>query len=289
MTSVSLPQDLDEYLRAEEKAIADITPGAEKIISWAGRRGRKTPVSIIYLHGFTATRQEIAPVYEMVGKELGANVFYTRLAGHGVPGDALGKVSLDAWTKDAWEAYEIGNRIGERVVVAATSTGAPLALWLAAQETPQIAALVLASANMKPAASLSGILLSPRPLRDIVLALMGPYQSVTSMNESDARYWTKRYPSKSLFTMMAAVTLGRRVPVEKIGVPSLWLYAEKDDVVSLPELKKFYQRMGSATKRLVDVPGATGHVLAGDILSPQTTGMVVQTVVSFLRGLDVVT
>jgi hypothetical protein len=36
-------------------------PGAEKKIIWAGEAAQKTPLSIVYLHGFSATRQERAP------------------------------------------------------------------------------------------------------------------------------------------------------------------------------------------------------------------------------------
>ena len=83
--------------------------------------------------------------------------------------------------------------------------------------------------------------------------------------------------------MMATVKLGRKVALRDITVPSLWLYTDRDDVVSIPELKKYYERIGSARKRLVELPGATGHVLAGEILSPATTGDMVSLVSSFLK------
>lgn len=109
---IALPQDLDRYLREEEAGVPGITPGAEKSIVWAGKPGAKTPFSIIYLHGFTATRQEVAPVYDLVARSIGANVFYTRLTGHGMSGEALAAATLDDWINDTWEAYEIGERIG---------------------------------------------------------------------------------------------------------------------------------------------------------------------------------
>jgi alpha-beta hydrolase superfamily lysophospholipase len=73
------------------------------------------------------------------------------------------------------------------------------------------------------------------------------------------------------------------VRLEDIAVPSLWIYASKDDVVSLPELKKYYARMGSAKKRLVEIPDAPGHVLAGAIMSPATTAEMSSIVTAFLR------
>ncbi len=280
---VDLPQDLDRYLLQTEGRLPGITPGAEKTIAWAGRPGAKTPVAIIYLHGFTATRQEVAPVYEKVARVLDANVYYTRLTGHGMSGEALGAATLNDWVNDAGEAYQIGTRIGDRIVVAATSTGAPLALWLASQETPAIAALVLASANMKPADANTELLLWPWPVPGLVLRLaVGPYRTVPSKSDLDARYWTKRYPSKALLPMMATVKLGRQLKLQSIHVPSLWVYTDKDDVVSLEELKKCYQRIGSGKKRLLDIPDAKGHVLAGAIQSPRTTDEMAAAVIAFL-------
>jgi len=288
---VDLPKDLDRYLREKEAGIPGITTGAEKSIVWAGKPGAKTPFSIIYLHGFTATRQEVAPVYDVIAHSIGANIFYTRLTGHGMSGEALAAATLDDWVNDTWEAYKIGERIGDRVIVAATSNGAPLALWLAAQNAPSgaagapaIAALVLASANVKLADPAAELLLWPWPVPGIILsAFAGPVRTVPAKNDGDARYWTKRYPSRALVTMMTVVKLGRSVRLESITVPSLWLYTGRDDVVSLPELKKYYQRIGSVKKRLVEIPDAPGHVLAGAIMSPGTTDEMVSIVSSFLR------
>lgn len=66
---VQLPADLDAYLAQSEAQFDDIVPGAEKTIVWSGEPGQKTPLSVIYLHGFSATRQEIAPLPEELPAE----------------------------------------------------------------------------------------------------------------------------------------------------------------------------------------------------------------------------
>jgi len=86
---VSLPDDLDAYLASSEAAYDDIVPGTEKKIIWAGEAGEKTPLSIVYLHGFSATRQETAPLAEELAAELGANLYYDHFTGHGRSGEAL--------------------------------------------------------------------------------------------------------------------------------------------------------------------------------------------------------
>lgn len=62
LKTISLPEDLDRYLAQSEAPFHDIVPGAEKIIVWANATKAKTPLSIVYLHGFSATRQETAPL-----------------------------------------------------------------------------------------------------------------------------------------------------------------------------------------------------------------------------------
>ena len=74
-TEADLPADLDAYLAEREAASPDITPGAAKEIVWAGEAGAKTPLAIVYLHGFSATQKEIRPTPDIVAARFGANVY----------------------------------------------------------------------------------------------------------------------------------------------------------------------------------------------------------------------
>ena len=89
-------------------------PGTEALVAWAGEPGHQTDVALVYLHGFSASRQEIAPVIERVAEARGANVFFTRLTGHGLDGAGLAAASLDDWLTDSRRALEIGARLGRR-------------------------------------------------------------------------------------------------------------------------------------------------------------------------------
>ena len=120
----ALPDDISEFLAQRELQFSDIRPEAAKRIVWAGAPGQKTPLAVIYVHGFSASAEEIRPVPDEVAKALGANLFYTRLAGHGRSGDAMAEPLAGDWIEDMAEAMAIGRRLGDRVVVIATSTGA---------------------------------------------------------------------------------------------------------------------------------------------------------------------
>ncbi len=84
-TAVDLPGNLDDWLTIHEQSVAErfgLVPGTEKRITWFAE-GERTAWSVVYLHGFSATRQETAPLSTLVAQALGANLFETRLSGHG--------------------------------------------------------------------------------------------------------------------------------------------------------------------------------------------------------------
>lgn len=62
----TLGEDLDAYLLAQEAVYPQITEGVEKQIIWAGEKDVRTKDVIVYLHGFSATSQEIRPVPDRV-------------------------------------------------------------------------------------------------------------------------------------------------------------------------------------------------------------------------------
>ena len=131
----SLEADLDAYLSGSEAGVSDLRPGDGKVIEWIDPSSPSvSPLSLVYLHGFSADRHEVDPLVGDLARELGANVFFTRLRGHGRDGAAMGEVSVEDWLDDVAEAVRIGSYIGERVVLVGTSTGGTLALWAAARD-----------------------------------------------------------------------------------------------------------------------------------------------------------
>jgi alpha-beta hydrolase superfamily lysophospholipase len=149
---VSLPNNLEAYLTEQEQLFDDIIPGTEKKIIWAVEPGVRTDMAVVYVHGFSATRQETAPLADLVANRLKANLFYTRLTGHGRSGEAMLKGSVNAWLNDTVEAFEIGKRLGRKVIMMGTSTGGSAVTWMAAQPgTNALSACILISPNFGPA------------------------------------------------------------------------------------------------------------------------------------------
>ena len=160
---VELGDDLDRYLAEAEARVPNLKPGAEKTIRWAGVPGVKTDIALIYVHGFSASRNEIQPVPERVAEALGANLFQTRLVGHGRDGPALGGARANDWINDMAEALAIGAQLGERVVVIGTSTGATLSLLFSVNPGFEFAmsGMILISPNFEIAAEGANLLTRP--------------------------------------------------------------------------------------------------------------------------------
>lgn len=282
--------DLDAWLAEREARVPDIRPGLEKEIVWAFPASKaRTPLAIVYVHGFSASKQEIRPLPDMVAQALGANLFYTRLTGHGQDGAAMATATVNAWVDDFAEAIAVGERLGERVVVVATSTGASIASWAATDPAfaDRMAGLVLVSPNYGVQAAGAGLLAGPWGLQ-IARIVAGDERSFEPANEAQARSWTTRYPIEAVMPMSAVVAMAAEAPVERAAVPALFVFSDADKVVR-PDLTRAIGARWGAPHALVTVEESgdpSNHVIAGDALSPGTTDRLAAAVTDWVRSLQ---
>jgi len=128
-----LGSDVDAYFAAREARFSDIRPGHQKRMVWFGERGVKTPQVLVYVHGFSASAQELRPVPDLMADALGANLVYMRLAGHGRSGEAMATATAQAWMTDLAEALAVARQVGDEVILISTSTGGTLVALAALQ------------------------------------------------------------------------------------------------------------------------------------------------------------
>lgn len=288
--AAALPDDLDAWLAGREATIPGITPGAEKRILWAGERGAPTPLAVIYLHGFSATSEEIRPLPDEVARALGANLYFTRLAGHGRDGAALAGASTTDWITDLDEALAIGRRIGARTILIGTSTGGTLAALAAVDpaRAEGLAGIVFLSPNfaLRPAAAR----ILDLPLADRWGPLVaGAERSFVPRNAEHAKWWTTRYPTFALFPLAALMRTARAQDFAQAAVPALFIQSPQDRVVDSAWSARVADAWGGPVRRAApqltarDDPYA--HVIAGAILSPDQTAPLVAAILDWAATL----
>lgn len=284
--SVHLPEDLNSYLATSEARFPDLTTGTEKTIIWANEDQKKTDISVVYLHGFSATRQETAPLPELVARQLGANLYYTRFTGHGRADEAMVDCSVNSWLNDGNEAIEIGKRLGNKVIVLGVSTGATAATWLAAQQhQDKIAALIFMSPNFGLCDSRSFLLSWPWG-KQIAELIIGSEFHWEPSNELHQRFWTCRFPTRALLPMKGLVNLAQSLDYSVISTPTQILYSPADEVVRPEAIVTMFNKLGSTKKELIaytDSEAPKQHILAGDILAPASTAPVAEIILRFCK------
>ena len=279
---------LDSYLAKSESRVSGIRNGCEKKIVWYDNKRRQRDIAIVYIHGFSASRMETWPLCDRLAEALGANLFYTRLTGHGQDGDALATATVEDWMDDGMEAVAIGQRLGKKVILVGTSTGGTLAAWLAAQPSvaERIHRLILLSPNFFPKNPLAAAALWPPTLR-FFESFFGSWRCFIVSNAMQARYWTMRYPLKAIATMMQLVRLSWRIDLKNAAMPVLMMVNPWDRVINVTLAVIRYLSFPSSHKKLVIFRGNKDlgrHVLAGDILAPESTARAVAIIQSYLNS-----
>jgi esterase/lipase len=287
--AASIGEDIEAYLGEQEARFTDIRDGLQKQIVWAYPQSRaKTPLSIVYIHGFSASLGEVRPLTDIVAERLGANLYYARLAGHGRSGDAMGEATVEDWVNDMAEAVEIGRRLGERVIVMGTSTGGTLDTWAAAQ--PQliqgVAGIVNISPNYGVNAAGSELLTMPWA-KQIIELIQGKRRSFEPVNDLHRHNWTTEYPTVAVLPMAELVKLANEAEIHNIQVPALFIISENDTVVRPDITKTIAERWGAKTE-LVLIEGSddpNNHVIAGDARSPSTTAEIADIITEWVKAL----
>lgn len=286
-----ITQPLDQYLQEQEAQYSDIRDGQEKQIHWAGEVGQKTPIAIVYVHGFSASLEEIRPVPDKIAQFFEANLFFTRLAGHGRTGEAMAEATAEAWLRDFAQAVEIGRQIGERVVVMSTSTGGTLAAAAALNDTlmQDVAGLVFVSPNFEIKASVARLL--TWPAAEIWLPwIAGKERSFETRSEDHATYWTSSYPSSAVFPMAALVRDVDALDLTQAQTPALFLYSDDDIVVSAAKTDEVVTEWGGPKQKKKIKVGPdddpNSHVIAGRIMSPTSTPVVIDVIRDWILELE---
>ncbi|WP_185153452.1 alpha/beta hydrolase [Fulvivirga lutimaris] len=267
----TVPSDLNElekFVDEREAAIPNIKPNNEGRIIWNDSVHTKTEYSMVYLHGFSASQEEGAPIHEKLAKKYGCNLYLPRIAGHGlVEDEPMLNLTAEQMMESAKEAIAIGMQLGEKVILLTTSTGGTYGLYLA-ENNPSIAGIVLYSPNIDLYDESSYLLTKPWGLQMARLVVGSDYNQ-WPLDSVRANYWTNKYRLEVL-TQLRAMVDETMTPetFETVTCPVFLGYYYKNDTaqdntVSVPAMLTMYDQISTPEeqKRKVAFPEAGHHVI----------------------------
>jgi len=280
------------YFESVESGVPDVTPGTEKRVIWAGQQETRTPYSVLYVHGFSATSEEIRPVPDRIAATLGANLVYTRLRGHGRDGAAMAGPTVNDWMQDTAEGLAAARAVGDRVIVISTSTGGALAAAVAVDPdlSRDVVGMIFVSPNFAIKDPASALLTWPAA-RYWVPLLIGETRSFEPSSDAQAKYWTTSYPVVALMPMAALAKAASTLEFPGVKIPGLFWYSEDDQVVN-PKITAQVAALwgGPVTVNTVTMgPGddANAHVITGDIKSPGQTEPAIAGMLDWLKSVGI--
>ena len=266
---------LEQEINRREAAIPNLKPDNEARIIWADSIPSKTPYSIVYLHGWSASQEEGDPLHLETAKRYGCNLYLPRLSGHGLLEDEpMLTITADQLLASAREAIAVGKQLGEKVIIMATSTGGTLALYLAGGD-PDIAGLLLYSPNIEIFDPNATMLAKPWGLQLAKLVKGGDYHEFEDPTEEDRNYWTTKYRVEALTQLQVLVdeTMTEET-FNSVEQPVFLGYYYKDEVhqdstVSVPAMLRMFDQLGTPNdqKRKVAFPNVGAHVMTSYITS----------------------
>ena len=283
--------NMTAYLATREARFDDITPNVAKQIIWARAPQQKTPLSLIYIHGFSASAEEIRPVPDRLATALGANLFYTHLRGHGRGSAAMDEATIADWMDDMGEALAIGRRLGEKTIVISSSTGGTISAVAALDPmlSAHIKGFIFVSPNFGINNPFAGLLTWPLAQHWVPL-ILGDTRQSTSRNALNARYWTTTYPTTALLPMATLVKAVVNADFSTAQTPALFYFSTDDQVVDPANTINVASRWGDTATSITVTMGADddefSHVIAGDIVSPGQTEAATITMLDWINGLE---
>jgi pimeloyl-ACP methyl ester carboxylesterase len=286
-TMPAVPADansLQQYVQQQE-GMHKLKPNNQARIVWYNDTTKaKTGYAIVYLHGFSASQEEGAPIHTNIAKEFGCNLYLSRLAEHGIDtADPMINLTPEEYWESAKQALAIGKQLGNKVILMGTSTGGTNALQLAATYPDDVAAVVLLSPNIAIHDPNAWVLDKPWGLQIARMVKHSHYVTATDDRDIYKQYWYSQYPLEAAVELQEMLeTTMTKENFEKVKQPLLLLYYYRDEqhqdsVVSVPAMLKMFDELGTPGNEKVKeaVPNAGDHVLGSfikskDLLSVQT-------------------
>lgn len=281
---------LTNYIQEKESSFK-LRPGNEARIIWANDSAKtKTEYAIVYLHGFSASQEEGAPLHKEIANKFGCNLYLARLSEHGKDTvDKLIHLTANNYWNSVKEAYAIGKQLGEKVILMGTSTGGSNALHLASV-FPEVHSLILLSPNIEIRNQFAWLGNNPWGLQIGRMVVGSKYVTPPNQPSLYSSFWDSSYRLEAVASLQEYLeTAMIRETFEKVKQPTLMLYYYKDEVhqdsvVKVEAMQRMFQQLGTQAdmKKSVAVPNAGDHVI-GSYIKSKDLATVKNEIVAFME------
>ncbi len=256
----------------------NVRPGNEE--KWIQKSSGKTPLAILYIHGYSASRAEGEEVVDQLSDSINANTYYLRLPGHGTNSEDHRDRVYSDYLEEGREALMMTKLLGEKVIVIGTSMGGLISTYLAAQYPEDVYGLILASPfydfedktsrilNLYGGINLTHLLFGK--IRDTSYNTWKPELQKLSTPEYDGYWTTKQYYEAILPLNDLRRAVSNESTYEKVKCPTLLMYyykneMEKDKAVSVEKMISVFQtfpstKQSDSTNKLVKIEEGN-HIL----------------------------
>jgi esterase/lipase/1-acyl-sn-glycerol-3-phosphate acyltransferase len=242
-------------------------------------KGKSRDLGVVLCHGYLAAPLEVKGLAEYLGRQ-GYWVYAPRLKGHGTSPEDLSTRTCHDWLRSIEAGYAIMSNICRRVVTGGFSTGAGLALHLAAR-VPSVAGVFAVSAPMH----LRDFTARFAPAMDLWNRLVnktkspGPKMEFVDNHPENPHINYVRNPISGVREIERLME-DLEARLSKITVPSLLLQASGDPVVDPKGSRKIFDMLGSVDKQFILFNFNRHGILVGD-----DTARVYRTISDFLARL----
>jgi pimeloyl-ACP methyl ester carboxylesterase len=245
-------------LKLTQSKEKNVRPGnEEKLIR---KSPGKTPIAILYIHGFSASRAEGEEVVDKLADTFSANTYYLRHPGHGTtPEDHRDRVFYD-YLEEGRIALKMTKLLGDKVIVIGTSMGGLVATYLAAEYPEDVTGLILASPfydfndktsrilNLYGGMGFTHLLFGKK--RDVSYEKWKPEMKQLSSPDYDNYWTTKQYYEALLPLNDLRRAVSNEDTFSKVMAPTLMMYyykndKEKDKTASVDKMLNAYQLFAS--------------------------------------------
>ena len=280
--------NIDNYIAKYDSGLQIKPDNATKIV-WADDSLRKkSEFCLLYLHGFRASWYEGYPADIMFANYFGCNAYYPRLASHGIYADEpLIDMTPDRLWESAKEALVVAKELGDKVIIMGTSTGASLALKLAADFPEDVFGLLLYSPNTGINKTGIGLVTKSWGLQIARSLAGGDYMyGSTDIESKECKYWTCKFRVEAgVFLQQLVEQTMTEETFKKVTQPVFVGYYYKDEehqdeTVKVSTILTMFDELGTSSdlKRKVAFQEAGTHVIACELFSKSYTDVYNETV-----------